>query len=187
MNGSGLKLLLLLGALVLQGCATYTTPSAGVNISALSDSDISELLKIEPASQFPARVAVARVQEAGYYSRTNEGYGSGRYSVVTTRDIEQDADFERLAQLESIDAIAPLNRLLLPKHLSSLKDLRLASARLKTDLLLVYSVDTSFHVEGTPLGPLTAITLGFLPSKKAYVSATTSAALVDVRTGTEQD
>lgn len=38
-------------------------------------------------------------------------------------------------------------------------------------------------MEGTPLGPLSAITLGFLPNKKAFVTSTTSGALIDVRTG----
>lgn len=172
-----------MGSLLLQGCATYTTPSAGVNISSIGDADIEDLLSVEPASPFPARVAVARVQASGYVSRTNQGFGSGRFSVVTTRDVEKEADFEKFSALEKIAAVAPLNRLLLPKHLSSMKDLRLASARLKADIVLVYSIDTSFHVQDTPLGPLTAITLGFLPNKKAFVSATTSAALVDVRTG----
>ena len=40
-----------------------------------------------------------------------------------------------------------------------------------------------FHIEGTPLGPLSLITLGLLPDKKAFVSSTTSGAMVDVRTG----
>ena len=82
-----------------------------------------------------------------------------------------------------VRAVAPLSRLLLPSELDSLKDLRLAAARLKTDLLIVYSIDTTFHVEATPLGPLSAITLGFLPNKEAHVTATTSGALVDTRTG----
>jgi hypothetical protein len=167
----------------IQGCATYTTPAAGVNISALTDEDIAELMKIEPASTFPARIAVARVQASGYISRTNSGYGSGRYSVVTTRDIEDESDFEKLSSLAMVGGVAPLTRLLLPPNLDSIKDLRLSAARLKTDLVLIYSVDTAFHVEGTPLGPLSAITLGFLPNKKAFVASTTSGALIDVRTG----
>ena len=168
---------------ITQGCATYTTPAAGVNITALTDDDIAELMKVEPASTFPARIAIARVQESGYTSRTNNGYGSGRYSVVTTRDIEDESDLEKISGLAMVGGVAPLSRLLLPPELNSIKDLRLSAARLKTDLILIYSVDTAFHVEGTPLGPLSAITLGFLPNKKAFVSSTTSGVLVDVRTG----
>lgn len=169
---------------VIQGCAvTYTTPAGGVNITALTDDDIAGLMKTEPASGFPARLSVIRVQASGYISRTNSGYGSGRYSVVTTRDIEDEKVFDRISKLPMIGGVAPLSRLLLPTNLESIKDLRRSAAQLKTDLLLIYSIDTAFHVEGTPLGPLSLITLGFIPNKKAYVSATTSGALIDVRTG----
>ena len=175
---------LVLNLALMQGCASsYTTPAAGVNITELTDDDIAELMKIEPASTFPARIAIARVQASGYISRTNNSYGSGRYSVVTTRDIEDESDFEKLSNLPMVGGLAPLSRLLLPPNLDSIKDLRLSAARLKTDVILIYSVDTAFHVEGTPLGPLSAITLGFLPNKKAFVSSTTSGVLIDVRTG----
>ena len=170
--------------ILLQGCAAnYTTPAAGVNLSSLTDGDIAALMKVEPASNFPARIAIARVQASGYRSRTNSGFGSGQYSVVTTRDIEEEVDFHKLSKLENVAAIAPLSRLLLPAELSSIKDLRLTAAQLKTDLILIYSVDTVFHIEGIPLGPLSLVSLGFLPNKKAFVTSTTSGILVDVRTG----
>ena len=51
---------MVVGISIMQGCATYTTPAAGVNITALTDDDIAELMKVEPASAFPARVAVTR-------------------------------------------------------------------------------------------------------------------------------
>lgn len=173
---------LIIGAL-LSGCATYRTPAGGVDIPAMTDWDIEELLKVEPASPFPVRLAVARVQASGYISRTNRGYGEGRYSIVTTRDIESESDFERVGRLVMVGGVAPLNRLLVPTQLDTLKDLRVAAARLKTDMLLLYSLDTAFHIESTPLGPLSTITLGFLPNKEAHVTTTTSGALIDVRTG----
>lgn len=169
---------------LLTGCAVnYTTPAGGVSISSLTDDDIADLMKVEPASEFPARIAVARVQASGYVSKTNNSYGSGRYSVVTVRDIEDESDFKKILSLPMVAGVAPLNRLLLTPNLDSIKDLRLSAARLKTDMLLIYSVDTAFHVESTPLGPLSLITLGTLPNKKAFVTSTTSGALVDVRTG----
>jgi len=168
---------------VTQGCATYTTPAGGVNIPSLGDGDIAELMAVEPAASFPARIAVARVQSPGYSSRTNDSYGTGRYSVVTTRDIEDEADFKQLLDMDQVAGVAPIGRLLLPEQLNTIKDLRLSAARLKADMLLIYSIDTAFHIEGKALGPLTAITLGFLPSKQAFVSSTTSGLLVDVRTG----
>jgi len=179
-----LSLIFTIVILTISGCAvTYTTPAAGVSISSLTDDDIAELMKVEPAGQFPARIAIARIQASGYSSRTNNSYGSGQYSVVTTRDIEDESDFHKIANLPMVAGVAPLNRLLLTPNLDSIKDLRLSAARLKTDLLLIYSVDTTFHVESTPLGPLSLLTLGTLPNKKAFVSSTISGVLVDVRTG----
>ena len=176
---------LLMACAVLAGCATYTTPGPGVSIANLSraDADIGELLKAEPASPFPARMAVARIQASGYSSPTNRCYGTGQYCVVTTRDIEPEETFDRMARLPQLEGLALMNRLLLPPNFKSMKDLRLAAASLKTDLLLVYSLDTGFNVDSVDVGPLGLITLGFLPNKKAKVTATASAAIFDVRTG----
>lgn len=180
-----LKLVCILLALFASGCATYTTPGAGVTLENLAstDADIAELLKLEPAAPFPARMTVARVQASGYSSRSNSCYGSGRYCVVTTRDIEPEATFERLSKMPQLTGVALMNRMLLPGKLTSAKDLRQAAATLKTDLLLVYSLETGFNIENTDVGPLAMISLGFLPTKNARVTATASAAVFDVRTG----
>ena len=77
--------------------------------------------------------------------------------------------------LPLVAGVAFLNRLLLSERLESTKDLRQAAATLKTDMLLIYSIDTSFNVENTDVGPLGIITLGFLPTKNARVTATASA------------
>jgi hypothetical protein len=82
-----------------------------------------------------------------------------------------------------VTSLAPLSRLLLPSQFDSTKNLRLSAARLKTDLILIYSIETSFHIEGTSLGPLSLITLGFIPTEEVFVTSTTSGLLVDVRTG----
>ena len=180
-----LKLLCTILALFASGCATYTTPGAGVTLESLAntDADIAELLKLEPAARFPARMTVARVQASGYSSRSNSCYGSGRYCVVTARDIEPEATFERLSNMPQLAGLALINRMLLPGKLTSAKDLRQAAATLKTDLLLVYSLETEFNIENTDVGPLAMISLGFLPTKNARVTATASAAVFDVRTG----
>lgn len=172
-------------ALLFSACATYQTPGAGVNVGNLSkaDTDIAELMKREPASPFPARIAAARVQTTGYSSRNNQCYGKGSYCVVTTRDVETEKDFERIGRLPMVAGVAAMSRILLPDTFTSMKDLRVAAATLKTDLLLVYSLDTRFNIESTDIGPLALVSLGFLPNKKARVSTTASAALFDVRTG----
>lgn len=176
-----------LGCLILSlaGCATYQTPGSGVNVGNLSkaDTDIAEMMKREPASSYPARLAVARVQTPGYHTQTTYCYGKGQYCLVTTREIETDQDFERVARLPMVSRVAPLGRMLVAEQIDSIKDLRLGAASLKTDMLLLYSIDTRFNVDSTDIGPLALISLGFLPNKKARVNATASAALIDVRTG----
>src|SRR5262245_27088919 len=113
----------LLGAILLlavTGCSTYTTPGAGISIENLSraDPDIADLLTVQPAASLPARLAVARVQASGYYSRSTGCYGSGRYCVVTTRDIESDASYEKLARLPQVAGLAVMSRILLPEKLT---------------------------------------------------------------------
>lgn len=82
-------LLFCLALPLLVGCSNYVTPGGGVSIMEIPDEDIKELFEREPSSSFPARLAVARIQDKGYASKTNEGYasktnegyGSGRYSI----------------------------------------------------------------------------------------------------------
>ncbi len=170
---------------LLAGCATYRTPGAGIHLGDLSraDEDIAEIIQREPTAAFPARIALARIQSTGYYSYNNQCYGQGAFCVVTTRDIESEQDLERLGRLPMISAIATMGQILLPGQLESIKDLRLAAARLRADMLLVYSIDTRFNIESTDIGPLALISLGFLPNKEAFVATTASMALFDVRTG----
>jgi hypothetical protein len=175
-----------LAAALASGCATYTTPGAGMTLQdlAAADTEIAEALQVEPAAAFPARIAVARMQSAGYSSRTcNTCYGSGRYCVITTRDVEPESSYDRLSKLPLVGGVALMNRMLLPEKVASAKDLRQAAAALKTDMLLVYSFDTGFRIENTDVGPLALLSLGFLPTKKARVTTTASAVLFDVRTG----
>ena len=176
-------IIVILGALLLLGgCASYTTPGGSVQLSSLAETDINELMSKEPAASFPANISVARIQAPGYQSYKVSSFGTGRYSVVTTREVETEEDFERLSKLPQVAGIAPLNRILLPSNLDSVKSLREASARLKADILLIYTFDTSFHAGEQKFAPLNVITLGFLKNKEVTVTTTVSAAFFDVRT-----
>ena len=73
--------------------------------------------------------------------------------------------------------------MLVPANANTIKDLRVPAARLHADLVLVYSVDTTFTIDGKALGPLSTVSLGLIPNKKAHVTATVAGVLVDVRTG----
>ena len=166
------------------GCAsTYVTPAGGVSPSSLTPPNIQTLYDRQPASPFPARLAFARVQSNGYRSYTRDSYGRGSYSVVTTREVETDEQMQRIAALPMVAAVAPLNRMVIPYELNSDVELRQAAAAVKADLLLVYSLDTSFVVEDHEIGPMALITLGFAPNKESHITTTASAAVYDVRTG----
>lgn len=180
---------LLIAVALLTGCSRafltpdYMTPGGGVEMLEITDADLKSYYDTRPATTFPASIAVIRVQDSGYQSHSHHGYGSGRYSIVTTRDIETDAAFARLQQLADVDGVAPIGRMLVPANANTVKDLRIPAAKLHADMLLVYSVDTSFTVDGKQLGPLSMLSLGLIPNKKAHVTATVAGVLVDVRTG----
>ena len=165
------------------GCVTYVTPAGGVSLDGVSGETLTDYYLRQPASPFPANLVVMRVQDSGYYTKTAHGYGSGRYSIVTTRDVETDEDYKRLTTLSLVSAVAPVGRLLLPSNAQNVADLRVPAAKLRADLLLLYSIDTSFTVDGQSLGPLSVISLGLLPNREAHVTSTVAGVLVDVRTG----
>jgi hypothetical protein len=166
----------------LGGCAKYVTPGGGMSPTAIADADINALMAIKPAAEFPAHLAIARIQAPGYQSMGNSGFGSGRYSVVTTRDVERADHFTQLAHMPRVAGLVPINRMLLPEQLDTLKALRTAAARLQADILLVYSFDTGFHVGAQKFLPLNVIAMGFLNNKPITVHSTVSAAFFDVRT-----
>lgn len=179
------SILVLSFGLLLAGCATYQTPGAGVSIGDLTQSspDIAELIQREPAAEFPARIATVRIQSAGYGSGTTGCYGQGGFCIVTARDLEEDEDYNRLSRLAGVADIGRVTRLLVPASVSGIEDLRRAAAGLKADIILLYSIDTRFVVEGQSLGPLSVVSLGLIPNKRAHVTSTASAAVVDVRSG----
>lgn len=170
-------------AATLGACSSnYITPESGVSLASITDDDIQEAFAREAISPFPAHLAMARIQGTSY-GRPRHGYSQeGGFTVITTQEFEE-ADFQALGKLPMISGVAPLSRLLLPATTTSLQDLRQPAAQLKADLLLVYTIDSTFFVDDTPLGPLSLVSLGFIPNHKAHVTSTLSALLVDVRTG----
>jgi hypothetical protein len=175
------------------GCAmSYRTPGPGADFRSLGVTDddveqgtdyaIGRRLERKPLAAFPTHIAIVRVQGGGYASHSSRSYGRGNYSVVTTRDVESDAAFERLAALPSIRGLAPLNRLVISEYLNDEEDLRQAAASVQADMLLIYTFDTVFDVE-EKIAPLSVFTLGLFPDDEARVTSTVSAALLDTRNG----
>jgi hypothetical protein len=173
------------------GCASYVTPGRRADFIAMAGTDpISPELKTsfdsQPAATFPAGIAAVRVQAANYSNyfleRHGGKHGSGRYSVITTREVETDEQIARLSKLPNVDGLVGLSTLLLPEHLTSEKDLRVAAARLKADMLLLYTFQTSYYTRD-PAIPVSMLTLGLSPNRKVNVSVNLSALVIDVRTG----
>jgi hypothetical protein len=184
--------LLGVAAVLLGGCASYTTPGGGASLQSMGVSpeakaagteySMQQAFERKPLASFPAAVAVARVQAPDYRSRSAVGYGNGVFSVLTTRDIETDEQFQRISKLPMIRGVAPLNRLLIPSELAGEKDLRMAAASLQAEMLLLYTLHTEFFVQDFSK-PLTVVTLGLSPNRQARVTTTASAVLLDTRSG----
>ena len=169
--------LALVGVWLTAGCSvSYRTPGGGMDFAILAEADVEEIFSRQPMAKYPARVAVVRVQAPHYRSKTTRGYGTGRFSVVTVRDIETEAQFERIESLPGVAGLAPLSRLLLGAHLESDRPLRRAAASLHADMLLIYTLDTNFFVSDA-LKPVTVLTLGLSPNQQVRVTTTASAML----------
>ena len=184
----------LCGAL-LSGCASYTVPGGPANFKslgvtpearrAMTDPAVQLAIDKKPLAEFPATIAVAHVQAQDYatYDRwSHQTAWRGAYSVITTRSIEKDEDFETLTRLPQVNAVVALKRILLDHDANSDAELRTAAAKLHADMLLFYTFDTEFYTD-TKVAPLGVITLGIFPNKSAHVTCTASAVLMDVHNG----
>lgn len=180
------RLLLAASLASLVGCASYVAPGAKADLQAFAPASIQQGFAAKATAPFPASIAVVRVQAPAYTNhrlqQAGGAYGSGRYSVITTREVETESQIERIGRLPQVAGVTAINRMLLPQKLESDKELREAAARLQADLLFVYTFDTAFF-ETDLAKPLTVVTLGLSPTRKVQVATTVSGLLIDTRTG----
>jgi hypothetical protein len=168
----------------LGGCSSYVTPGRGADLSVfgVDDDGIARALATRPAAHFPVTLAVVRVQESGYASYSCFGYGEGAYSVITQRDLETEDDLRTLAALPDVSNVVTVNKLLVPRRLTDGRDLRAAAAKVHAEMVLIYTIDTTFETTDG-MRPLTVLTLGLFPTKDVRVNTTAAALLLDTRTG----
>jgi hypothetical protein len=179
-----LRILLIVCFLLCSACSTgYVTPGGAVHLGDINRVDIAEVASRKPSPNFPARLATVRVQAPNYRSHSSEGYGTGSFSVVTTQELLTDEQLQSFGKWPSVAGVTPINHLLLPSKFESLDDLRLSAAKVQADVLMVYTIDTSFRVQGRAYGPLSVISLGLAPDRDAYITSTASVVFTDVRTG----
>jgi hypothetical protein len=178
-----LALLLLAG-----GCAQhYIPPSGRADLGQMSkNSSIRESFEMKPAAAFPAGIVAVRVQTSGYenyHTRQSGGvHGRGSFSVVFSKEAGEPEQIERLTGLSDLGGIISLNRMLLPERLESEEAVREAAARLKADMVLLYTFDTKFFDDDKSVF-LNVVTLGLSPTRKVNVLVSASALLVDTKTG----
>jgi hypothetical protein len=193
MPGSTLSFYATICLILSVGCAArYVPPGRGADLRSIglapevasqTDAAIRRTLDRKPLTKFPTSLALVRIQAPEYYSPTACGWGHGRYSIVTTRDVETDAQFARLESMPEVRGLARLNRLLFASSsLESDVQLRAAAAGLQADMLLVYTLDTTFYTEDAAV-PLTVITLGLSPNRLAHAITTASGAFVGTHNG----
>ena len=168
---------------LLSSCASYVTPGGPARLDAIDRADIASVAARKPAANFPARIGIIRVQAATYASESNPQRIGNRYSVLTTQELLDETRLQQIARWPGVTAAMPVGRLLLPEKLDSLDDLRLAAAKLQAGVLVIYTIDTEFHVRGRGYAPLSLISLGLVPDRDAHIAATASALFVDVRSG----
>lgn len=168
------------------GCASYVTPGGPARLAELNGADVADVADPgarPPSPHFPVRFGVVRVQAPAYRSRSVRSLGEGRFSIVETQELLDQAQLKAIANWPVVAKVATLDGALLPARLESLDDLRLAAAKIQADILLVYTLDTAFRLQGQPYGPAAKIALAESPGREAGVTSTASALFVDVRTG----
>jgi len=178
------RISLLMLLLSLTGCATYQTPGGGVPLADLTATGAgSAAADRRPGAPLPARIALVRVQAADYATTSPACHGTGRYCVMTVRNVESASDIDRLQQLPQVTGVDSVPLARVPQSLDSVDELRQVAGVLGANLLLLYTLDTRFTIDQAEYDPLATIKPGFLPNRNARVTTQTSAALVDVRTG----
>ncbi len=175
----------LLVLLSLTGCASYRGPGLGLASNELLEVKVfgdETALSLQPAAMLPVRMVMVRMQRAGYPTINEPCRGSGRYCVLTVRDIESDAELARIADLPQVASLIPLPARLVPTTIRSVADLRMAMIDEHIgDIVLFYSIDTQSNApqDGGSLSRLRQSLLSSSVTLKSRVSAT----LTDIRSG----
>ena len=140
--------------LVFSGCAGYVPPGPKADLTLFAPDDIQQSFALRPASPVPAAIACVRAQGPRYTNpyldHNGAAAGTGRYSVITTREAGEQTQIDRIAALPQVSGVTGINRLLLPAKLETDRELRAAAARLQADLLLLYPFDTAFSTRTWP-------------------------------------
>ena len=166
--------------------APQTAPQTSPDTNANAPASAEQMLAAQPANSFPTGIVMVRLQApdyTNYYLEQNGGkFGDGRFCVVLTRELGEDAQYERMSKLPKVADVIGLNRILLPQRFDNLEQIRNAAARLSAGMVFLFTVDTKYK-DTNSSKTLTAISLGMSSTKKITVLTTVSALLMDTKTG----
>ena len=168
-------------ALLCVGCSGYVVPGGPAPLQQLVQGN--DEISIRPAPPIPARIAVVRIQAPEYESATAEGAGEGEFSVVSPQEWPDATQLQAMVQWPAVSEVLTLDLAQLSASAQSLNELRLAAAKLRADVLMIYTLDTSVQLAGQryraaeKLGPVDE------PEPDDGVISTASAVLTEVRTG----
>lgn len=168
-------LVLMSMSVLLGGCyESYATPrAASLGLYDIAGQETSKV--VAPAAQFPATIAVARIQSC--YGGPN----SAAFYVVNNRALESKVGFDSLRKLQGVRDVVMMNSLL-SSGLKSSGELRQAAQSLKADMVLIYTVDTLEQQQNWSTA-LSVFTLGLAPTVKVEVTTTITAILIGSQTG----
>lgn len=137
----------------------------------------------EPAADFPATLAVARVQAPNrQLFRRQSAPPAEALRLASNPEIEQHANIERITQAPAIARVVPVRASLAGRPIADLDDLAAAARTLDADLLLVYTFDTDTR-RNTTIPVVGVATLGLFPNVQQIATARVSAVILDTRTG----
>jgi hypothetical protein len=146
----------------------------------VNDVVVAKRLERAAAVRLPAVVATAHVQRgwrsAGNWSR------SGTFSLVHDVGLAEYADFNALNRLPSVGSVRPLRSFMISDRLDDVIDLRGAAAELQSDVLLIYTFETTTRRD-TTVPVVGVVTLGAAPNVRQIANSAATGAFIDVRTG----
>ncbi|MFT4571547.1 MAG: hypothetical protein ACI8TX_002203 [Hyphomicrobiaceae bacterium] len=181
-------LIALLAAASIAGCGTtYITPGGGSDLARLASGNLATSFARKPRANFPAFMAVVRIQAPGY-----SGVGGSSRFVITGPNHDPVTSDDHLNKMRDWPEMGRVWRMApekIPTDADSVESLRHAAGHAAgndADLVFIYSLDTTLARLGQPTQALpiaSPFRFGPLMPADVEIASTASALIVDVRTG----
>jgi hypothetical protein len=146
------------------------------------DQDVRDIAAVEPNLAFPARIGLARIENARL--TTVPADEAEHWQELAGQLGESYGEFVPLSQMIAAMVARPNDSAISPAQ-RVVADIRRGSARQHLDYVLVYEVSEQSDQKSNSLrvADLTILGLYVIPSRDIRIDATASAMLIDVRNG----